>query len=167
MMPVLVVRPARLARRRSSIERSYLACGRTTEYMRRTVSMLWLRMSGSSSRTRSRASQSPQKSGIRTSMLVSGALARTSRIVSAHTGAPPSLSSSRFTEVMTMCFRRMRATVSPTRRGSSRSSVGGRPVAMWQNPQERVQTSPRIMIVAVPRDQHSPMLGHLADSQTV
>src|ERR1700722_1574890 len=38
---------------------------------------------------------------------------------------------------------------------------------MWQKPQERVQTSPRIMSVAVPADQHSPMLGHLADWQTV
>jgi hypothetical protein len=34
---------------------------------------------------------------------------------------------------------------------------------MWQNPQLRVQTSPRIISVAVPADQHSPMFGHLAD----
>ena len=42
-------------------------------------------------------------------------------------------------------------------------SVGGRPVAMWQNPQLRVQTSPRIIKVAVPAPQHSPRLGHLAE----
>ncbi len=47
------------------------------------------------------------------------------------------------------------------------STSVGRPVAIWQNPQERVQTSPRIIRVAVPAAQHSPMLGHLADWQTV
>src|SRR5450432_1612298 len=66
-----------------------------------------------------------------------------------------------------MCFNPIVRTASPTRRGSSRSSVGGRPVAMWQNPQLRVQTSPRIINVAVPAAQHSPMLGHLALWQTV
>ena len=45
--------------------------------------------------------------------------------------------------------------------------MGGRPVAMWQKPQLRVHTSPRIISVAVPAAQHSPMLGHLADWQTV
>src|SRR5215210_4836584 len=38
---------------------------------------------------------------------------------------------------------------------------------MWQKPHERVQTSPRIISVAVPAAQHSPMFGHLADWQTV
>jgi hypothetical protein len=46
-------------------------------------------------------------------------------------------------------------------------SVGGLPVAMWQKPQERVHTSPRIMNVAVPAFQHSPMFGHFASSQIV
>ncbi len=36
-----------------------------------------------------------------------------------------------------------------------------------QNEQPRVQTLPRIMNVAVPAFQHSPMLGHRADEQTV
>src|SRR3954454_6169283 len=38
---------------------------------------------------------------------------------------------------------------------------------MWQNPHDRVQTSPRIINVAVPAAQHSPMFGHLALWQTV
>ena len=36
-----------------------------------------------------------------------------------------------------------------------------------QNPQFRVHTLPRIMKVAVPRAQHSPMFGQRASSQTV
>jgi hypothetical protein len=36
-----------------------------------------------------------------------------------------------------------------------------------QNPQLRVQTFPKIMNVAVERDQHSPRFGQAADSQTV
>ena len=88
-------------------------------------------------------------------------------LLSAQTPAPPSLSSSRFTEVMTTCFRPIRRMASATRPGSARSSSVGRPVFTAQKPQERVQTSPRIIRVAVPRLQHSPMLGHWALSQTV
>ena len=47
------------------------------------------------------------------------------------------------------------------------SKTGGRPVLTLQNPHARVQVSPRIMIVATPRAQHSPMFGHRASSQTV
>ena len=36
-----------------------------------------------------------------------------------------------------------------------------------QKPHERVQTFPKIMTVAVPADQHSPMFGQFALSQTV
>jgi hypothetical protein len=43
----------------------------------------------------------------------------------------------------------------------------GLPVLMAQNPQARVQVSPRIMTVAVRWSQHSPMLGQWASSQTV
>ena len=60
-----------------------------------------------------------------------------------------------------------RATASATRRGSSSSNQVGRPVLTAQNPQARVQVSPRIMIVAVRWSQHSPMLGQWASSQTV
>jgi hypothetical protein len=52
--------------------------------------------------------------------------------------------------------------------GSSASSQPrGLPVSTAQKRQARVQTSPINMIVAVPAFQHSPMLGHLASSQTV
>src|SRR5438094_3685395 len=62
----------------------------------------------------------------------------------------------------------MRATASATRRGSS-SSGGptGLPEGTAQKPQARVQMSPRIMKVAVPCSQHSPMFGQRALSQTV
>ena len=58
-------------------------------------------------------------------------------------------------------------TASATRRGSSSSNQVGRPVLTAQNPQARVQVSPRIMIVAVRWSQHSPMFGQWASSQTV
>jgi hypothetical protein len=54
-----------------------------------------------------------------------------------------------------------------TRSGSSGSFQVGLPVWTLQKPQRRVQTSPRIMKVAVPRSQHSPTLGQLASWQTV
>jgi hypothetical protein len=56
---------------------------------------------------------------------------------------------------------------SATRLGSSRSSSVGLPVRTAQKPQERVQTLPRIMKVAVRLFQHSPMFGQRASSQTV
>ena len=82
--------------------------------------------------------------------------------------APPSFWSSRFTDVMTACFSPMRPMASATRAGSVGS--GGRPgspVLTAQKPHARVHTSPRIMKVAVPRFQHSPMFGQRASSQTV
>ena len=56
----------------------------------------------------------------------------------------------------------------PQRRGATRRRVaarpcrpaGGLPVLTLQNPQARVHVSPRIIMVATPRSQHSPMLGH-------
>ena len=54
-----------------------------------------------------------------------------------------------------------------TRSGSPSSSLWGRPVLIAQNPQLRVQTSPKIIKVAVRWLQHSPMLGHWALSHTV
>ena len=68
---------------------------------------------------------------------------------------------------MTTCLRFIRAMDSATRAGSPRSSSLGRPERTAQKVQERVQTLPRIITVALPRDQHSPMLGHCADWQTV
>jgi hypothetical protein len=58
-------------------------------------------------------------------------------------------------------------TASATRAGSSRSRAAGLPCCTAQNPHARVQTSPRIMNVAVPWCQHSPMFGQRASSQTV
>ena len=107
------------------------------------------------------------KSGVSTSMAVPGLRWRIARIVAAQTDAPPSASSSRATLVITQCRRFIVATASATRAGSPRSSSVGRPVSMAQNVQERVQMFPRIISVAVPRDQHSPRLGHWALWQTV
>jgi hypothetical protein len=56
---------------------------------------------------------------------------------------------------------------SATRRGSAVSTAPGRPCDTAQYAQARVQTSPRIMKVAVPWFQHSPMFGHCASSHTV
>ena len=61
----------------------------------------------------------------------------------------------------------MRATERATRSGSSGSFHVGLPVLTLQNPQRRVHVSPRIMNVAVPRSQQSPMFGQAASLQTV
>src|SRR3954464_2596922 len=61
----------------------------------------------------------------------------------------------------------MRATERATRAGSSGSFHVGLPVLTLQNPQRRVHVSPRIMKVAVPRSQQSPMFGQAASLQTV
>jgi ATP-dependent RNA helicase DeaD len=76
-------------------------------------------------------------------------------IVAAMPAAPPSSTSSRATLVITACSRPWVATASATRRGSSGSSGSGLRVSTWQNPQARVQRSPRIMKVAVRSAQHS------------
>src|SRR6185312_10281576 len=88
-------------------------------------------------------------------------------MVSAKIFAPPILSSSRFTLVTTACFKPSVATASATRDGSCQSMACGRPLGTAQNPQRRVQMSPSSMNVAVRWFQHSPILGHCADSQTV
>ena len=114
-----------------------------------------------------RAAGSPSKSGMSTSTVMAGHASLVRMMVSAQIPAPPSESSSRFTEVMTTCLSPIRTRLCATRRGSSLSKRGGRPVFTLQNPHARVQVSPRIMIVATPRAQHSPMFGHRASSQTV
>ena len=68
---------------------------------------------------------------------------------------------------MTAWRRPIWATLRATRAGSSGSFHVGLPVLTLQNPQRRVHVSPRIMKVAVPRCQHSPMFGHAASRQTV
>ena len=118
------------------------------------------------------ASASPLKSGISTSMFTPGEVFLISLTVRAKMRALSRFLSSLFTEVTTTwetraSLSRSRATASATREGSSRSSGPPLPVFTWQNPQLLVHTSPRIMKVRVPAPQHSPMLGHLASSQTV
>jgi hypothetical protein len=69
--------------------------------------------------------------------------------------------------VTTTCCRFIRFAASATARGSSGDGAAyGRPVVTLQNPHERVQTSPRIMNVAVPREKHSVRFGQASDSQT-
>jgi len=88
---------------------------------------------------------------------------RISSITRAKIVLPPSFKSSRATDVITVCFNFIAATASPTRRGSSQSTKPfGRPGATAQNPQRRVHSSPRIMIVAVPRAQQWPRFGQRA-----
>jgi hypothetical protein len=51
--------------------------------------------------------------------------------------------------------------------GSSQSTVSGLPVFTPQKPQERVQIFPKIINVAVPSPQHSPIFGQLPEVQMV
>jgi hypothetical protein len=60
-----------------------------------------------------------------------------------------------------------RATASPTLLRLASSSASGSPVRTLQKAQARVQVSPMIMKVAWRFDQHSPILGQPASSQTV
>ena len=102
-----------------------------------------------------------------TSTLQPGAMRRIERITPTKALAPRSGRSSRSTLVITACRSPIRFTDCATRSGSSGSWKVGLPVFTLQKPQRRVQVSPRIMNVAVPRSQHSPMLGHAASWQTV
>ena len=87
--------------------------------------------------------------------------------VSAQMIEPPSFKSSRSTEVTTACLIFMSLMERATFSGSSQSTVSGRPVFTPQKPQERVHTFPRIIKVAVPSPQHSPILGQLPEVQMV
>lgn len=96
-------------------------------------------------------------------------------LMHAHTWpAPPSAKSSRSTMVMTIYYTPISCTASATLFGSCGSNGGGlRLVRTEQKRQPRVQWVPMTIIVAVAEPssssppQHSPMLGHLAYSQTV
>src|SRR5688572_29533725 len=132
--------------------------------------MLWLNTSGGSAAKISSARSIrplPRKSGVRVSILVFGLCSRIARMQSTKCCAPPSRRSSRSTLVTTTYFRPMSATVVARLKGSPASGGFGRPWATSQNEQRRVQTSPRIMKVAVPCPKHSWMFGQLASSQTV
>ena len=96
-----------------------------------------------------------------------GASLRIERITPTNAVDPRSGRSSRSTLVMTAWRRSISLTFCATRSGSSGSLCVGWPVLTLQKPQRRVQVSPRIMNVAVPDCQHSPMFGQAASSQTV
>src|ERR1700751_5009237 len=116
---------------------------------------------------RCRFSHLPAKTGMSVSNFVAGLTFLISFIVSAQMIEPPSFRSSLSTEVITQCFTPISFTELATRLGSSQSAGFGLPVATAQKPQERVQMLPRIINVAVPAPQHSPMLGQLPLSQIV
>src|SRR5690606_5488578 len=80
---------------------------------------------------------------------------------------PMSLRSSLSTEVITACLMLISLMDRATFSGSSQSRVSGLPVFTPQKPQERVHTFPRIIKVAVPSPQHSPMFGQLPEVQIV
>ena len=127
-----------------------------------------MKISGAVAMTTRSESMLPLKSGVSTSMVVPGDCRRISRMVSAKISAPKSGRSSRSTEVTTAWARPIWATAAATRRGSSASMSPPRlPLVTAQKAQARVQTSPRIMKVAVPWPQHSAMLGQRASSHTV
>jgi hypothetical protein len=126
-----------------------------------------LKTSGRAAATVSIAPPLRRKSGVSTSMVVSGAASRSARMTSAKCPPPPSGRSSRSTEVTTTCFSPSLRTACATFVGSKGSIAPGLPVATLQNAQARVQISPMIIIVAWPFDQHSPMLGQAASSHTV
>src|SRR5690625_1260612 len=87
--------------------------------------------------------------------------------VSAHIMDPISLISSRSTLVITACFIFINLMDRATFSGSSQSKDSGLPVFTPQKPQDRVQILPRIINVAVPSPQHSPMLGQLPEVHMV
>ena len=127
--------------------------------------MLWLSTSGRARSTM--RSPCSWKSGINTSTLHSGRRSRIFKMHWAKMNAPPSGRSSRFTEVITHYRSPIRSTVLASRCGSSRSRPRGLPEVTAQYRQARVQMSPKIINVAVPRSQQSPILGQWASSHTV
>src|SRR6218665_764566 len=80
---------------------------------------------------------------------------------------PISFKSSRSTLVTTACLIFISLMDRATFSGSSQSTVSGLPVFTPQNPQERVHTLPKIINVAVPSPQHSPIFGQLPEVQIV
>src|SRR5690554_93484 len=109
----------------------------------------------------------PWKSGISVSRVVSGFMRRMAFTVSAQMIEPISCKSSRSTEVITACFICIILIERATFSGSSQETCSGRPVLTPQNPQERVQIFPKIIKVAVPSVQHSPIFGQLPEVQMV
>src|SRR5918999_2228453 len=110
---------------------------------------------------------SPLKSGISDSTIIVGHRSFIALIVLAMCSAPPSSRSSLHTEVITTYLNPHFLIALATLSGSYGSRYSGLPLVTEQNLHPLVHTSPMIIMVAVPPPQHSPMLGHLASSQTV
>ena len=159
--------PISFALRSTRQERRNFEPRRASGYSRGTVSTLWLNTSGRSAITRASGISSPRKSGVSTSTFVPGDSRRIERITPTNALEPRSGRSSRSTLVITAWRSPIFFTDWATRSGSSGSLCVGLPVLTLQKPQRRVQVSPRIMKVAVPRSQQSPMLGQAASWQTV
>ena len=69
--------------------------------------------------------------------------------------------------MITACFIPITEIDLATFSGSSQSTSRGFPVLTPQNPQDLVQIFPKIMNVAVPSPQHSPIFGQLPEEQIV
>src|SRR5664279_4448163 len=141
--------------------RSYLAFVRITGVRRLTVSTLCEITSGAALMIFWILSGTPSKSGIRVSIVIAGLVSFIRVIVSAQKEEPPSGRSSLSTEVITQCFRRIAFMEAANLSGSSGSGGNGLPVFVAQNLHALVQISPRIIKVAVPLFQHSPIFGQL------
>ena len=88
-------------------------------------------------------------------------------ITSEKCSAPPSLKSSRSTEVITTCFKLSSFVAFAIFNGSNGSKDFGFPVLTSQNPHALVQVSPMIINVACLLLQHSVIFGQFASWQTV
>ena len=115
----------------------------------------------------SRLVSSPLKSGIRVSRVVSGFNLLMAIIVSRHKIEPLSFKSSLSTYVTTACFITIIWIDFATLIGSFQSTSSGLPVFTLQKPHDLVQVLPRIINVAVPSPQHSPIFGQLPDEHIV
>mmetsp|Transcript_32818 Transcript_32818/g.71587 ORF Transcript_32818/g.71587 Transcript_32818/m.71587 type:complete len:274 (+) Transcript_32818:1-822(+) len=146
---------------------------RTEGVSRSTVSTLCANTSSPEVATRSTSTMLPLKSGESTSTSNSGERAFISLTTCAMWLLPWSGRSSRSTEVMTMYPTPQLFTASAVFSGSRGSNGGGALLVFTaQNLHPRVHVSPMTMMVAVamwpsPPDQHSPIFGHFASSQTV
>ena len=87
--------------------------------------------------------------------------------VSVQIKVPISFRSSLSTDVNTACLIFINLIEFATFSGSSQSILSGLPVLTPQNPHDLVQILPKIIKVAVPSPQHSPILGQLPDEQIV
>ena len=101
------------------------------------------------------------------SSVVVGFILRMASTVSNQIIDPISFKSSLSTLVITACLIFIILIERATFSGSSQSTVSGLPVFTPQKPQERVQIFPKIINVAVPSPQHSPIFGQLPEVQIV